>query len=139
MAALTKDRNTPVRDGNTFTCPVAAAKKIFAGSIVMLSATGYATPGAVAAGQVCAGRAEETVDNSAGADGAKSVDVRSGTFKFGNSAAGDAITIAEIGDNCYIVDDQTVAKTDGTGTRSVAGKIVAVDSDGVWVRMGLGV
>jgi hypothetical protein len=32
------------------------------------------------------------------------------------------------------VDDQTVAKTDGTGARSVAGKVFDVDSGGVWVR-----
>ena len=34
----------------------------------------------------------------------------------------------------YIVDDETVAKTDGTATRSAAGKVVGLDSDGVWVE-----
>ena len=43
------------------------------------------------------------------------------------------ITQAEIGDACYIVDDETVAKTSGGNTRSVAGEIVDVDDDGVWV------
>ncbi|MFB0515162.1 MAG: hypothetical protein ACETWG_00985, partial [Candidatus Neomarinimicrobiota bacterium] len=38
----------------------------------------------------------------------------------------------------YIVDDQTVAKTDGTGTRSPAGFIEDVDSNGVWVLVGFG-
>lgn len=137
MTALTADRNTQRREPGLHNLPMAANAKIFAGSLVMLNATGYATKGATATGQVCAGRAEEQVDNTGGADGAKTIDVRAGDFKFANSAAGDAITIAEIGDNCYIVDDQTVAKTDGTGTRSVAGKIVGVDSDGVWVRVGL--
>jgi hypothetical protein len=47
------------------------------------------------------------------------------------------ITRAEIGDDCYIVDDSTVAKTNpGGNTRSVAGKIVDVDAKGVWVRIG---
>ena len=32
-----------------------------------------------------------------------------------------------------MVDDQTVAKTDGTGTRSAAGVVVNVDALGVWV------
>ena len=41
-----------------------------------------------------------------------------------------------MGSDCYIVDDQTVAKTNGTNTRSVAGKIIAVDADGVWVKIG---
>lgn len=137
MTALTKDRNTHTREGELFSFGVAASTKIFAGAIVMLNASGYATKGAAATGQICVGRAEGLADNSAGSNGDISVDVRSGVFKFANSAAGDAITIAEIGDTCYIVDDQTVAKTDGTGTRSAAGKIVGVDSDGVWVRMGL--
>jgi hypothetical protein len=137
MAALIKDRNTPSRAGDKLSLPVATSVLIFAGSIVMLNATGYATPGATATGQVAAGRAAEQVDNSAGLDGAVNVDVEPGVFQFANSAAADAITIAEVGDTCYIVDDQTVAKTDGTGTRSAAGKVVGVDSDGVWVRMGL--
>src|SRR4030067_869150 len=137
MTALAADRNTPYRESEMFALGVAPNIKIYGGAIVMLNASGYATKGAAATGQVCAGRAEDMVDNTGGADAAKTVNVRSGTFKFANSASGDLITIAEIGDNCYIVDDQTVAKTDGTGARSVAGKIVAVDSDGVWVRMGL--
>lgn len=134
MTAQTADRNTPNREGELFNFPVATNVKIYGGSIVMLNATGYATKGATAVGQICVGRAEDQVDNTGGADGAKAVDVRAGTFKFVNS--GD-ITIAEIGDTCYIVDDQTVAKTDGVGTRSAAGKVVGVDSDGVWVRMGI--
>jgi hypothetical protein len=40
-----------------------------------------------------------------------------------------------IGNDCYIVDDQTVAKTNGTATRSIAGKIRAVDAQGVWVEI----
>ena len=38
---------------------------------------------------------------------------------------------------CYIVDDQTVAKTDGSSARSKAGTIVNVDDQGVWVRIGV--
>lgn len=136
MTALTAERNTQRREGKLRNYPMAANAKILAGALAMLNATGYATKGATATGQVCAGRAEETVDNTGGADGAKTINVIPGEFKFANSAAGDAITIAEIGDNCYIVDDQTVAKTDGAGTRSVAGKITGVESDGVWVDAG---
>ncbi len=60
-------------------------------------------------------------------------EVDSGIFKFENSAAGDAIADADAGNICYIVDDQTVAKTNGGATRSAAGRVYAVDSDGVWV------
>jgi hypothetical protein len=134
MAALTEARTTPRRDGRGFARAVAATKKIFEGSIVCLSATGFATPGATATALVADGVALSTVDNSAGADGDKTVEVEKGVFRFGNSASTDAITRAEIGDDCYIVDDQTVAKTSGSNTRSIAGKIVDVDSVGVWVR-----
>ena len=132
MTVLAADRDTPVRDGLLFEFPVAATTKIYAGAIVMLNASGDATKGAAATGQICVGRAEELVDNTGGA-GAKTVKVRKGVFRWANSASTDAITKAEIGDTCYIVDDQTVAKTDATGTRSAAGKIVDVDASGVWV------
>ena len=44
------------------------------------------------------------------------------------------MTQADLGKSCYIVDDQTVAKTSGGATRSLAGKVVGVDVDGVWVE-----
>ncbi len=135
MAALTAGRNTPKRDGKDFSRPVAAATKLYQGALVCLSATGYAVPGSTATTLTADGVARADADNSSGANGAISVDVEKGVFRFVNSSAADAITAAEIGDTCYIVDDQTVAKTDGTGTRSAAGPIVDVDAQGVWVRI----
>lgn len=132
--ALTADRNTPSRAGEEVVLPAAAAKKFFAGSLVARDASGNATPGAVATTLLGAGRCAEYVDNSGGLAGDKSVRIEKGVFRFGNSAAADEITRAEIGTDCYIVDDQTVAKTNGTNTRSVAGKIFDVDADGVWVK-----
>ena len=137
MAALAAARNTKERAGEVFGFPVVASDIVYQGSLVALSA-GYAAPGATGTGLVAIGRAEETVDNSTGSAGAVSVRVKRGVFQFGNSSDGDAIAQADVGADCYIVDDQTVAKTSGTNTRSVAGKIVAVDSGGVWVQIGLG-
>lgn len=137
MAALTQDRNTAKRAGDTAAYDVAAAVVCRAGGIAVLDASGNVKPGVTATGLVCVGMFPAEVDNSAGAAADVKADVEFGVFRFANSAAGDAITKAEIGDTCYIVDDQTVAKTDGTGTRSAAGKIVDVDTSGVWVRMGL--
>ncbi len=135
MAALTDARVTLRRDAETFSRGVAATKKIFEGSLVCLNATGFATPGAVATTLKADGVALTTVDNTSGADGAVNVEVRKGTFRFANSAAGDLITRAEIGTTCYVVDDQTVAKTSGTNTRSAAGTVVDVDAQGVWVKI----
>lgn len=134
MAALTKDRNTPLRDGPIYSHPVKGATTIFAGALVVLDA-GYAKGGATATGLIAVGRAEQNVVNP-GADGAASIKVRRGVFRFENSTAGDAIDRTKIGATAYIVDDQTVAGTNGTNTRSAAGTIVDVDDDGVWVRVG---
>jgi hypothetical protein len=60
-------------------------------------------------------------------------------FRWENSANADLITQAEVGTDCYIVDDQTVAKTSATNTRSKAGRVVSVDDAGVWVATGLAV
>lgn len=139
MAALNKDRNTPERTGDLLSLAVAGTKKIYAGALVALTAAGYATPGATSATLVGVGRAEEQVDNTNGADGDVSVRVRTGAFRWANSAGGDEITIASIGDACYMVDDQTVAKTDGGGTRSKAGIVADVDAQGVWVATGPGI
>ena len=135
MTALTAARNTPERAGDVVGYPVKASVKPILGGIAVLNA-GYAAPGTTATGLIAIGRFEETVDNTAGSNGDVSVQVKRGTFKFGNSSAGDLIAQADVGADCYIVDDQTVAKTNGTNTRSVAGKIIAVDADGVWVKLG---
>lgn len=137
MTALTKDKDTKMQLGDQQAHSVLAATLIYAGALVCLNAAGWAIPGATATGLIAIGRADERADNSAGANGDIKAKVRSGVFRFENSASADLITQAEIGDDCYIVDDQTVAKTDGSSTRSVAGKIVQVDAQGVWVRVGL--
>jgi hypothetical protein len=134
MAALTEDRNTPMRDGGIIVLGMAASKEIYAGALVARDSNGYATPGAAATGLSGIGRAEAHVDNSAGGDGDVTVEVRKGVFRFENSAGADEVKAADIGTNCYIVDDQTVAKTDGTGTRSAAGRVFDVDQAGVWVK-----
>lgn len=136
MAALTAPRRATVEllPPDIYARDIAANVKIYEGAIVALSAAGYATPGATATTLVADGVAIETVDNTGGSAAALKVTVRKGVFRFGNSASTDAITRAEIGDDCWIVDDQTVAKTDGGTTRSKAGRIMDVDAQGVWVE-----
>lgn len=133
--ALTKDRNTKRRDGKQFNDPVAANTRIFVGSLMCLNAAGDAVPGSTSTTLKARGIAQEQVDNLSGAAGAARIESRRGLFALANSAAGDQITRADIGANAYIVDDQTVAKTNGTNTRSVAGVIRDVDSDGVWIEI----
>ncbi|MEQ1696981.1 MAG: hypothetical protein ABL901_14185 [Hyphomicrobiaceae bacterium] len=132
MAALTKDRSTPSRDGDYLHFPVKGGVKIFAGAIAVHT-TGFAKPGITATGLIALGRADGFVDNTNGADGDTFVRIkRKGAFRFDNLST-DLVPRSHIGLDCYIVDDATVASTDGAGTRSIAGKVADVDDDGVWV------
>jgi len=133
MTALTKDRNTVRSEGGIISLGVATGITIFAGAIVMRNAAGHATKGATALNLVGVGRAEERVTN-AGSAGDMTIQVRIGIFHYNNSESSDQIAAADIGLPAYAVDDQTVAKTDGNGTRSIAGFVENVDSLGVWVR-----
>jgi len=134
MVALSQDRNTPRLEGERRNGLVAAASLIYAGAIVLRDANGYLHEGHTATGMVGVGRAELRVDNRSGADGDEDLIYRPGIFRYANSAAADEITFADIGEVAFVVDDQTVAKTDGTGTRSPAGIIDDVDANGVWIR-----
>ncbi|SDO76528.1 hypothetical protein SAMN05216303_102297 [Rhodoferax sp. OV413] len=132
---LTSDRDTQRRNGDLLSLPLSAIK-VFAGGLACIStATGFATKGATATTLRGVGVFEETVDNSAGAAGAVNAPIRrDGCFRFANSSAGDLITLADVGADCYIVDDATVAKTSGSATRSIAGKVRDVDAVGVWIE-----
>jgi hypothetical protein len=141
MAALTAARNTPHMGDSAFLhllkLPMKASTVVFAGSLAVIDA-GYAAPGRTALSLIAAGRVEKTIDNSTGIAGAKTCEVRRGVFGFNNSTAGDLIAQANVGALCYIVDDNTVALTNGTSTRSIAGRIVSV-SEGdsmVYVEVG---
>jgi len=101
MSALTRDRATPYREGIEIEYPVAANTKIYAGSLVCISAAGYAVPAADTSGYRFAGVALEQVDNS---DGGKNVRVRrAGVFEF------DAVSITQdmVGAAMYAADDHT--------------------------------
>jgi len=132
--ALTADRNTKRKNGDRLSLGIAANKKIYAGSLVARDAAGHATPGATATTLLGVGRAAESVDNTGGAADALQVPIDKGVFQFANSA-GDPITVADIGNACYIEDDETVSRTNAGGnTQSVAGTIYDVDANGVWVK-----
>lgn len=83
------------------------------------------------------GVAAETIDNSAGADGAKVLShIVRGVFAFANSSAGEAIAATEIGAVVFAADDQTVSKTSNSAARVAAGKCVGFDGALVLVEVG---
>lgn len=133
MTAATNDRDTPRHGGLEFGLPVKGGAKIFAGTIACVDATGMLVKGTTSTTIKTAGVAQELIDNTSGGDGAVTGRIRRGCFRFANSTSTDQITNADIGASCYVVDDQTVAKTNGSSTRTVAGTVRMVDAQGVWV------
>lgn len=136
---------------------LAANAKVWQGAILVFDpASGFGTQGKTATGLIALGIAEapemamvvagqppavfsDLYDNTGGTGGGITCQYRQGVFSFLNSAAGvDLIAASNIGSDAYIVDDQTVALTDGNGTRSRLGKIVNLDTNGaVQVQVGI--
>lgn len=133
MTAMSQARQPAETEGLRSTAPVKGATTILQGALVVTE-NGLAVPGKVAANLTILGVSEKTVKNT-GADGAEKVPFRRGTFGFANHSA-DAITAGDINKTAYVVDDQTVAKTDGAGTRSAAGKIMHIEGGQIFVRVG---
>lgn len=133
MAALTQERLTDffATVPSRRTMPVKAATKIFKGAMVGVDSAGNAQPAGLLAGGTVRvrGVAQHTADNTSGAAGAIKVECAPGVFRFNNLGA-DLVVAADVGADCYVVDDNTVAKTSATNTRAVAGKVEAVEPDG---------
>lgn len=134
MTAATADRNTPRREKGLLNVPVAAGVIVRNGLIACVNDDGFAVEGSTALGLIYLGRFEETVNNTGGQNGDVSVTVRTNeAFLYENSSA-DPVTQAAFGSTCYIEDNQTLAATDGTGTRSKAGRVAGISNEGVWVE-----
>lgn len=140
MTAQARAALRTTRSGVTLSAPVKATSQIWRGGIAALLA-GKAIAGRAATTYAelatlrIAGVANHDVLGGA-ADGDQVVSLDQLVAQFANSASGDEITASDIGNVCFLVDDQTVAKTVGTGLRPIAGRIVDVDADGVWVSVG---
>ncbi|SEH22539.1 hypothetical protein [Rhizobium sp. NFR12] len=133
MTALSAPRNTPRRERTTRHVPIGAGVKLIAGGMAGINPAGYLVPVTAVATLKGIARIEQTVDNLTGSNGAVLAKTEVGTFRYENSASADLITRADIGSDAYGVDDQTVAKTSATNSRSIVGKIFDVDDQGVWV------
>lgn len=131
MSALAEDRSTEERPGQYRTYPVLNGVKIYAGSMVCITAAGYATPAADTAGLILVGRAESQVDNTSGSAGDVSVTVKRGVFSW----AATGMAISNVGDPVFVLDDQTVGVVGGSTNKVFAGVIVEfVSATEVWVE-----
>lgn len=146
MSALTAGRNT-IQWGavkavlDDLELPQKGSTVIYQGALIVLNA-GYAAPATTATGLIAAGVAilnpnTGKSDTTGAADGSVTIRVRQGVFRFNCNTGGDVIAQADVGKYCYIVDDNTVAKSSNASARSKAGIIVSVETAGVWVAVGL--
>ncbi len=125
-----------IRTGNertgsaNITVPVAASTVLKENTIAVINESGYAAPGSKAENLTAAGRVEAPADNSSGADGDVSAEIRRGVFVWDNDGS---INKTHILKPCYIAGETSVTITkDGA---SPAGIILAVEPDGVTVDM----
>ncbi|MGA2191750.1 MAG: hypothetical protein ABSG42_00015 [Nitrospirota bacterium] len=125
MSALTKDRNTVMKEGLYAVYPVKGGVVIYAGGMVCIGTDGYAVPAADTAGLTFVGVSRGHVHNTNGASGAVMVEVwRKGCFEF--STAG--MTLANVGAAIYAEDDQTVALSAGSTNHVACGTVSEVNS-----------
>lgn len=132
MTVLSDDKKIEYREGVELAIPVDDGDIIYAGALVCVNAAGYAVPGSDTAGLIFQGVARERADNSAGLDGAVSVTVRRrGLFKMPFATA---ISQANVGDNVFIADDQTVDVAANLTNDIFVGIIAEyIDSTHAWV------
>ena len=139
MAALTKPRPGSTRTIRYDRRPLAANAKVFKGALAVCdTATGNFKPGVAAVGLIPVGRFYEDVDNTGGADGARSANVQffrdRHVFLLDNDT-NKPLTASEREQDCFILDDHTV--TGSTNSNSRAGVIYDVTDEGVWVEVGV--
>ena len=79
------------------------------------------------------GRCEENV--LTGTSNTRRIKVKSGCFYYASGGTYEAITVANRGDECFVVDDQTVGISGATGANALAGIVYDVDSYGVAVAI----
>jgi len=127
MTALTANQSTLMRDGKQFEYGVkSGATKIYQGALVQANGN-YAEPAAKAQSKTFLGIA--LLEASAGtSDGDNKVTCRRQIAAKFKTVTGN---VPALNATAYVEDDQTVHSS--SSGRSALGKVVAVESDGVWV------
>jgi len=132
MTVLSEDKQIEIQDGVEKDFPMAASEKIFGGALGCVNAAGYALEGSDTANLIFQGVAMEQKDNSDGANGDLDVVLRRrGLVKV---ILDTAITIANVGDNVFLVDDQTVDLTANVTHNIFCGIIAGyIDTTHAWI------
>jgi hypothetical protein len=132
VATLTADKEVSYKEAGLDAYAMADNVHLFKGSLICVNSSGYAVDGATTAGNICVGVAYENVDNTLTGHtaGGKNIRVQSGkTFQLG--AAG--MSQAAVGQDVFLVDDQTVGLAPQTNSILVGKVRRYVSSTSVWV------
>jgi len=89
-----------------------------------------ADPAMAATAKVIGVNLADTVDNTAGAKGAKMVNPKAGAYRLKNDGN---LTAAHLYKTCRVVDDHTVGVPAGTNADRPAGLLIGLDGDFAWV------
>lgn len=132
MTALSEDKQIQRQDGVEKDFPVDDGDTIYGGALVSVNAAGYLVAGADTSGQIFQGVAMEQKDNASGSDGDLDCTVRRrGLVK---CIMDTAITQANVGDNVFLVDDQTVDLTANVTHNIFCGIIAGyIDTTHAWI------
>jgi hypothetical protein len=132
MTVLAEDKQIEYREGVELEFEMAASEKIFGGALACVNANGYCLEGSDTANLIFQGWATEMVDNSDGSDGDLTIVLRRrGLVKV---ILDTAITIANVGDNVFLVDDQTVDLTANVTHNILCGIIAGyIDTTHAWI------
>lgn len=135
MAALTGDTQRRRKGQITEQVyRVAANAVIHYSAIVAVDANGYLVPAADTAGLDVVGIADESADNTGGANGALEVRVYRGAALIATTGASKLVQ-ADVGADCFILDDNTVVKAAGTTNSITAGEVLELaNANAVWVN-----
>ena len=133
---------TPGNSTQPVNQPVTASVTCFRGSIA-LTRSGYLVPAALpqstdivwgVINDYGPGVGQMTTVGVVGgtANGTVTCEVSTGSFFFASGTGADAITQANVGANCYVINETTVGLTNGSATRPVAGTIMAYDTTEIY-------
>lgn len=141
MTAATADRLlSRFGDGavQNLELPMGASTTMFRATMISLDVSGFAFPTTGSLARRVVGVSTEAKANT-GAAGAKTIRVERGCFGLVNGTGDDAITVADVGQVCYALDDQTVTRTSQNGTLPFAGRVARLEGGLIFVEVGFNI
>jgi hypothetical protein len=117
-----------------------ASQTFYNGAMVAKNSSGYLVPAATTAGLRVVGVCDLGNKNSvlsSSTQGDTVINVRSGIFAMKSGTSTDAVTIADLENDVYVLDDQTISRLPGSG-RAIAGVLKKIEGSLFHIAIGTG-